>query len=83
MAEKPQFYQEYKRADVIQTQENRLKNLKAGLQNCKDAIEAIKAEVDADADSTADMVTLATQAYNLVNNATYTDFIAFLDSNVN
>ena len=80
MAEKPQFYQEVQWANQIDIREQKLANIVTQLEGIKTELEAIKVEVDADVDATPDMITLATQANNLVNNANYTDFITFINS---
>jgi len=78
MAEKPQFYQEYKWAEKIASTEVQLAQVISRLETYKADLEAIKAEVDADAGSTADMITLANQGNGLVNNTNYTGFINFI-----
>jgi len=78
MAEKPQFYKEYKWIAAIDGAERQLIGAKTQLASIKTQLEAIKIAVDADAVSTADMVTLASQANSLVNNSKYTDFLTFI-----
>jgi len=80
MAEKPQFYQEVQWANTVDTREQKLKSVVKILEDIKVEFEGIKTAVDADAGSTPDMITLANQANNLVNHASYTGFITFMNN---
>lgn len=82
MAEKPQFFEEYQWVSAIDQAERQLIGAKTQLQSIKTALETIKTAVDADQDSTTDMVTLATAANSLVNNVKYTDFLTYITNNV-
>jgi len=83
MAEKPQFYQEFKWASQIDVREAKLRSVISQLEGIKTDLETIKTEVDADpTPATSDMITLATQANGLVNHATFTGFLSFLHTNL-
>jgi len=82
MATKPQFYIEYKLVSAIDGAEKQLLNIANQLGSIKTSLETIKATVDADVNSTDDMVTLAGLANTLVNNTKYTGLITYLQSNL-
>jgi len=79
------FTQKYvdfqKEAAIFQASEQ-VKNAKNVLSSVKTQIEAIKAAVDANASSDADLITLADQANGFVNNAKYTEFITFVTNSL-
>lgn len=78
MAEKPQFYEEFKWVSAIDQIERQIIGAKTQLVSIQTAIDTIKAEVDADPESTADMTILATQAYNLVHNSNYQNLLNYI-----
>ena len=80
MANKPQFYEEYQWIAAVDQAERQLIGAATQLVSIKTALEKIKIAVDADVDSTPDMITLATQANGLVNNSKYTDFLTFIQN---
>lgn len=80
MAEKPQFYQEFKWVGAVDQAESQIIGAKTQLVTIKTTLESIKSAVDADADSSADMITLATQANSLVNHAKFVDFLDFIQN---
>ena len=82
MATKPQFYVEYKWVHAIDGAENQLLNIATQLSAIKTSLETIKADVDADVNATADMVTLAGLGNTLVNNTKYTDLITYLQNSL-
>ncbi len=82
MAEKPQFYQEVQWANKIDLREQKLKTVVTQLEGIQAELDAIKVEVDADVDATADMITLANQGANLVNHTTYTSFLSFMHTSL-
>lgn len=82
MATKPQFYVEYKWIHAIDGAEKQVLNAALQLSSIKTSLENIKADVDADVNATADMVTLAGLGNSLVNNAKYTEFITFIQNNL-
>ena len=82
MADKPQFYQEYKWVSRVEATEGQIIRAKETLVICKAQLEAVKIAVDADAEATAEMITLANQANSFVNNAKYTDLIVFIEANL-
>jgi len=82
MATKPQFYVEYKWVHAIDGAENQLRNIATQLSAIKTSLETIKADVDADVNATADMVTLAGLGNTLVNNTKYTDLITYLQNSL-
>ena len=79
---RPQAYEEQDRMDRVMSLEKRLKGYYTQLMEIKTLAEAIKTEVDADGDSTQDMIDLANTANNFVNGATYTDFTTSLFNNI-
>ena len=82
MATKPQFYIEYKLVSAIDGAEKQLLNIANQLTSIKTSLETIKADVDADVNATADMVTLAGLGNTLVNNTKYTDLITYLQNSL-
>ena len=69
-------------ATQLNGHENQLKNIRTQLSMIKMQIENLKTVIDADNDYPQSDKDFMQTAYNLVNHVKYTDFIAFIQTNV-
>lgn len=67
-------------ADGLNGAERSLIGIITQLNSIKTTIENMKIEVDADADFPQSDKDFMLQAYNLVNNSNYTDFVTFIQN---
>lgn len=77
-----QNYKDYLSEQNIHNAEARLKKVKDRLIIHKSELEVIYAAVNADANASAELKALASQANSFVNNIKYTEFITFVGNNL-
>jgi len=70
-------------ANVLINNEDQLRNVVARLEVIKSALLALKTEVEADPDATAEDLTTVAQIGNFVNHQKWVDFVNFINSALN
>lgn len=77
-----QNYTDSRHEDDIFKDAERIVTLKNRLKDVRTSVITTATEINADANADADLKTLATQATSAMNNAKITDFISFIENNL-